>query len=239
MKLARTIAQHTVGLELYEHQTVKVKRWWRNLMRKDQSMRDQYLASSNEPKLHLGANCHCLAGWLNTDLVPGDGVSIIDATRPYPLPPDTFHFVYAEHMIEHISHKDGAKMVTECYRVLRKGGVIRLVTPDLAAVLGIYSAQLSPTQQAYLDWMARTFTPESPTPSAIHVINAMFRLWGHQFLYDESTLSQALHDAGFKNVRRCRLDESDCVQLRDLANSTRYPPGLLEFESLCLEASKP
>ena len=92
-------------------------------------------------------------------------------------------------------------------------------------------------QERYLQWFCQTFTPERP-PSAASAINAMFRLWGHQFIYDEQMLADAMRSAGFKSVTQYPISHSDHPELQNLVNEQRYPEGLLNFESVTLEGIK-
>jgi hypothetical protein len=66
----------------------------------------------------------------------------------------------------------------------------------------------------------------------------MFRLWGHQFIYDEETLADMFGKVGFAEISRHPLMQSEHRELQNLENVERYPDGLLEFESLALEARK-
>jgi predicted SAM-dependent methyltransferase len=59
-------------------------------------------------------------------------IVVLPLSSPTPFASDTFDFIFSEHMIEHVSHDDGAKMLAECHRVLKPGGHIRITTPDLA-----------------------------------------------------------------------------------------------------------
>jgi hypothetical protein len=47
-----------------------------------------------------------------------------------------------------------------------------------------------------------------------------------------------MYAAGFSSVKRRRLGDSDNPDLRNLENQQRYPEGLLDFESIALEARK-
>ncbi len=217
---------------------VRVQRMRRRIFRTDQRLSDTYLAANSGPKLHIGGGEHRLDGWLNTDIELIPDVMVMDATKPFPFADNTIQFVYTEHMIEHVSREGALRMLRECHRVMRDGGVIRVTTPNLATLLGLYSSALSDTQRGYVSWFCQTFLAPDVTPSAVSVINAHFRMWGHEFVYDEPTLTNALHDAGFKSVRRRCLTESDHAALRDLENVERYPAGLLDFESIALEAVK-
>ena len=233
-RLVRAVA----GRVLTRPAIARAQRMCRRILRWDQQLRDAYLAEHAEPKLHIGGGWHRLEGWLNTDIDLVPNVMLMDAMERFPFADDTIQFVYTEHMIEHIPREKATVMLRECYRVLRRDGVIRVTTPDLAAILGLYNTTLSDTQRHYLSWFCETFLPREPLPNAVSVVNAQLRMWGHQFLYDESTLGAALRDAGFRSVHRRRLGESDYAALRDLENTERYPEGLLDFESVALEAVK-
>ena len=215
---------------------LRLQRARQGILRSDQRLRLAHLAANPEPKLHIGGGWHRLDGWLNTDIDLIPGVMFMDATKPFPFADGTIQFVYAEHMIEHIPREDATRMLRECHRVMRTGGVIRVTTPDLAVLLGLYATPLSERQHRYLSWFCQTFLPHEPTPNAVAAINAHFRMWGHQFVYDETTLAGALREAGFTSVRRRPLTESDHAALRNLENVDRYPEGLLDFESVALEA---
>ena len=210
----------------------------RAILRSDERLRNDYLHKAAEPKLHIGGGWHRLDGWLNTDIELIPNVMRVDATQRFPFADGTFQYVYTEHMIEHVPYQQGAHMLGECRRVMQEGGVIRVITPDLAAIVGLYRRELSADQQKYLLWFCQTFVPQECPRNAASVINAMFRQWGHQFIYDEETLTDSMHTAGFRSVKRCALGESLHPDLQDMENQQRYPEGLLNFESVALEGLK-
>lgn len=210
----------------------------RKILRSDERMRNDYLHKTTKPKLHIGGGWHRLDGWLNTDLELIPDVMRMDATQRFPFRDGTFQYVYTEHMIEHVPYKKGAYMLRECHRVLRDGGVIRVITPNLAAITGLYSSELSADQEKYLSWFCQTFVPQECPPNAASAINAMFRMWGHQFIYDEQTLADAMRAAGFSSVRRWSLGDTVHPVLQNMENKQRYPDGLLDFESMALEGLK-
>jgi SAM-dependent methyltransferase len=90
-----------------------------------------YLASSEPRLLRIGSGSYVDAGWLSTDLLPvRRSIVYMDATRPFPLPDESFDAVQCEHVIEHVSFDAGGLMLAECHRVLRKGAVLRIATPN-------------------------------------------------------------------------------------------------------------
>lgn len=210
----------------------------RRLLGTDAKLREQYFQAAKCRKLHLGSSNHMLDGWLNTDLFPGRDVMQLDATARYPFETNSFDFVFTEHMIEHVSYPAAINMLCECYRVLKPGGVIRVATPDLAKILNIHPQPKDELGQKYLNWMSSKFTPDVAEDHATHVVNAFFRLWGHQFLYDGPTLTTTLIKCGFSGIEQFELGMSKHADLQNLENTSRYPDGLLNYESICLEATK-
>ena len=100
---------------------------------------------------------------LNTTLTPFQpGTIFLDATRPFPIPADSFALVFGEHVIEHLEFDEAAAMLRECQRILRPGGRIRLATPDLAQIIALYTrparraaASLHPLDHGHIppeDW---------------------------------------------------------------------------------------
>src|SRR5262249_42487295 len=88
-----------------------------------------YLKSHQIAKLQIGASNNILDGWLNTDVFPArSGVVYLDATRRFPFDDETFDYVMAEHVIEHIDYSAGQAMLKECFRILRPGGRVRFAT---------------------------------------------------------------------------------------------------------------
>jgi len=217
---------------------VRAQRLRRKILRTDERLRDNYLKSVAVPKLQIGGGWNRLDGWLNTDLALRPGVMLMDATERFPFPDETFQFIYTEHMIEHVSYEQGVFMLQECYRVMLKGAVIRVTTPNLATITDLCNENLTDMQQKYLSWICRTFVSHSSTSRRAFAINVFFRLWGHQFIYDEETLADVLSTTGFSSVKRHRLRISDWPTLQNLERTDRYPEGLLDFESLALEAVK-
>jgi predicted SAM-dependent methyltransferase len=163
-------------------------------------------------RLHLGCGPLALAGWLNIDNQPYPGVDrVLDATEGLPF--EGVEFIFAEHFIEHLPLDDASALMSECRRVLRDDGVLRLSTPNLDWVWATHYKREMTTEEATL---------------ACFAINRAFRGWGHQFLYNETTLRALLLDAGFGDVRRCTYGESEREELRGLERHEWQP----DFEGL-------
>jgi predicted SAM-dependent methyltransferase len=109
---------------------------FRKLKKKALQIIHQYLHTDGIKKLHVGAGGSYLEGWLNVDLEPLDKrIAYMDAAADYPLPDNTIDYVYCEHLFEHLSFLQQMKMLNEVQRVLKPGGVFRVATPNLDAIL--------------------------------------------------------------------------------------------------------
>lgn len=199
----------------------------------------QYLTRHEIKKLHLGCGYHPIAGWLNSDLFPqSKDVVVVNATKKFSFPSETFDYIFSEHMIEHLSYQDGQRMLQECYRVIKPGGSIRVSTPDLSFLISLYSNSRTHLQDSYIRWATDEFLDDVPAYCDTFVINNFFRDWGHTFIYDEKTLRLALKLAGFSGILRCNLNESENEEFRGLENDSRMPSGFMQLETLTLEATK-
>ncbi len=205
----------------------------------DRAVIEQYLQQSSTRKLHLGCGHHILPGWLNCDYAPPLSSAItLDVTRTFPFMNDTFDYVFSEHLIEHLPYTKGQFMLTECLRVLKVGGRIRMSTPDLAFLISLYRKNKSRLQRRYIRWTAEEVMRDVSTCSDTFVINNFVRAWGHTFIYDEKTLRFLMNSAGFHDIIRVSLNISEYPDLRYLENERRLPAGFLELETLTLEGSK-
>jgi predicted SAM-dependent methyltransferase len=200
---------------------------------------NQDTTQSQLAKLHLGCGWNELAGWLNTDHLPvRDSIIPLDVTQSFPFENESFCFIYTEHMIEHVTFAKCAFAISECFRILKKGGKIRISTPDLHFLFRLYSAPDEPLHRNYMNWSASQFIPSAISASPAHVINNFVRNWGHTFIYDYHSLSELLASCGFSMIRRYSLNESDVDEFRSLENEKRMPSGFLQLESLIVEAEK-
>ena len=59
-----------------------------------------------------------------------------------PYDENTFELVYSSHFIEHIPRKEILNFLLECRRVLKPGGLIRLVLPDFEKIVREYIANI-------------------------------------------------------------------------------------------------
>ena len=200
-----------------------------------------YLEAHRVRKLQLGTGIDVLDGWFNTDVSPKEGVFFLDSTKPFPFADATFHYIFSEHHIEHLSYDQGLFTLHECYRVLQPGGKIRIATPDLGVLLNLYTAASSDLQQRYIRFIIDNFLPSVHESNAVFVINNAFHNWGHQFLYDSVTLKVALQEVGFVDIIHSSPGQSDDEQLRGIEKHGEFIDNeeMNQFETQVVEGRHP
>ncbi|HYM11146.1 MAG TPA: methyltransferase domain-containing protein [Bryobacterales bacterium] len=200
-----------------------------------------YVRTHSMRKLQLGAGGQDMPGWLNTDIQLSSGEAYLDATKHFPLPDQSFHYVFSEHMIEHLEYEAGLAMLKECHRILVPGGKVRIATPNLLKFVELFQDKKSDEMRRYMQYKAQWHTwPQIPTPQCL-ILNLELREFGHQFVYDPQTLKDSLAGAGFQRITEFRPGESDDAALRGIEGrqSNPYLREVNNYETMVFEAVRP
>jgi SAM-dependent methyltransferase len=134
-------------------------------------------------RLHFGCGQNRLPEpWENFD-------SEVDIRKPLAFPIGSAGLVLAEHIIEHVSFREGLGFLQECWRILEPGGVLRLAFPDIlqnfaleeyrALVLEYYNKQINSPEDAWLSILTD---------------------WGHQSCWTGAMAVRVLKAVGFDSV---------------------------------------
>lgn len=92
----------------------------------------------NKRFYNIGAGLFRHPAWTNVDYYSSwykdneIGISFdLFELKPLPINENSANIVYSSHTIEHISDEAAQNMFNEAYRILKKGGILRLTTPDI------------------------------------------------------------------------------------------------------------
>jgi hypothetical protein len=110
--------------------------------------------------LNLGCGSRLHRDWTNVDLqASSPHVLRHDLRHRLPFPSAAFDVVYHSHVLEHLAKNEAPRFIDECSRVLKRGGVLRVVVPDLMTIAKQYLAALvraetkAPNGEADHEWM--------------------------------------------------------------------------------------
>ena len=110
--------------------------------------------------LNLGCGYNYHPDWVNVDFIStGDEVIPHDLTAGVPFSSEMFDAVYHSHVLEHFTAQQGNFFIKECFRVLKRGGILRIAVPDLEGITRNYLKQLEealskvPGAEFRYEWM--------------------------------------------------------------------------------------
>jgi predicted SAM-dependent methyltransferase len=94
-----------------------------------------------DKRLNIGCGRHYHPAWVNLDLQSDDpNVICHNVTHGIPFSDSHFDNVYHSHILEHLDPERGQELIGECFRVLKPGGIMRVVVPDLEEIAQLYLA---------------------------------------------------------------------------------------------------
>jgi predicted SAM-dependent methyltransferase len=145
--------------------------------------------------LNIGSGYNPKPGWTNIDLVGAPVDVAWDLSRGIPFSDGSVDGIYQEHLMEHLTLREGLELCRECHRVLRRGGVLRVAVPDAGELLGSYAGTKDPT------WA-------QATPVPMLAVDALFYEHGHRAMYDGELLSLLVASAGFDSTEVSRFGQT-------------------------------
>jgi predicted SAM-dependent methyltransferase len=112
------------------------------------------------------------------------------------------------HVLEHFNYHDGLGLLKECRRVLKPSGTIRVIVPDTYLLVRSFARDncwdvfnsddnTVPMSMSGFDELSDGCANASTIASKLHAL--LYE--GHQAIYDEETLGEAMQSAGF-NVEK-------------------------------------
>jgi SAM-dependent methyltransferase len=138
-----------------------------------------------------------------------------DVTTGIPHATGTVDAIYSSHMLEHLDPDRARYVLGECHRVLREGGTLRLVVPDLEVIARAYlegdreklASSAPELADAFLESLGlrKARDPSRFLRASRHLLRA--GAGGHRWMYDTESLLMRLEEAGFADARRVPFRE--------------------------------
>ena len=164
-------------------------------------------------------------------------IMVRDVRKKLPFDDESIDVIYSSHLIEHLRKNEAENVLRECFRVLKKGGLFRLIVPDLELLARNYLKEIEKTQNSrqkghylpseiFLD-MLDLGNEKTRTP----FIRMIFSSGRHRWMYDQFSLTALLASCGFVDIqkRSYKMGEVPDTDFLDIRPE----------HSLYLEARKP
>lgn len=124
---------------------------------------------------------------------------------------DSCDAVYCSHVLEHLHYNDLQKALYNTFKILKKGGTFRLVVPDMEVFVNTYLRnKQNGIKTACHTLISSTLMASEKTPKNFKdkIIDSLGNS-KHFWNYDFDSMSHELEKAGFKNIRRATLNDSN------------------------------
>lgn len=183
---------------------------------------------SNDKYIQYGCAWSAPASWRNFDASPTlrferlplvgklytknnsrfpENVEYGDIVKGLPVQSEFCVGMYCSHVLEHLSLEDFRKALKNTYCYLKKGGVFRLVLPDLEYSIKKYIND--PSDDAAIAFMKETSLGQERRDRGLKRI--IFSLLGnsqHLWMWDYKSMESELRNVGFIEIRRARFGDS-------------------------------
>jgi predicted SAM-dependent methyltransferase len=139
-------------------------------------------------------------------------VHYLNVAKTFPLPDNSVEPVFSSHVIEHLSPEMAKLMLEESYRVMKVGGVCRIVAPSL-------------------EWAMTLYSDADPAPflGAVFEHEHQKAKNRHQWMYTGASLAKVMAEAGLTEVEILRYREG---RLPDLASIDNRPENSIYVEGV-------
>jgi hypothetical protein len=147
-----------------------------------------------------------------------------DVRRGLPVTSGSCSGVYASHILEHLSLADFHTALDETFRILRKGGIFRLVVPDLFELAETYvEAHRRRESDASHAFMRNTYLGREKRADGLSgLVCSAFGNSEHLWMWDEFSLGEALSQRGFTDVRRARFGDCEDPAFAEVEDQRRF-----------------
>jgi predicted SAM-dependent methyltransferase len=147
-----------------------------------------------------------------------------DIVKGLPVPDASCAGIYASHVLEHLPLQDFHRAVENSKRILKPGGIFRVVVPDLECQAKEYlNGAQSGDPMANDRFLRGSFLGCETRPRNIkEMIYDFLRTSSHFWMWDYPSLIHALKEHGFAAVRPCTFGDSPDPMFSLVENAGRF-----------------
>lgn len=113
--------------------------------------------------------------------------------------------IYSSHFLEHLFERDAEILLKECFRVIKPGGIIRIVVPSLDNEV----EEMSNAIEAYKNGDSSNIQKFVTTD----IMGYISDYSNHRYMYNFTLLKKKLENAGFTNIREWEYRKGDLINV--------------------------
>jgi SAM-dependent methyltransferase len=129
--------------------------------------------------------------------------------------------IFCSHVLEHVSLVDGKKMLKNIYKMLKPGGVFRIVVPSLESRIIRYNKD----KDADLFMESLGCVNKNENYNFLRKLRFYFGGSRHRWMFDNKSLHYELKISGFKNIRECEFGDSGISIFDEVEEKDRFIEG--------------
>lgn len=182
------------------------------------------MVKNSNVKLHLACGPNIVDDWVNIDILHGKNIKHHDLRKPLPYTDNSVDAIFHEHFIEHLTKSEAEAFLLDCFRVLKKGGAMRVGWPDLKRLISAYLLK----KKSYMDYVLPHLEEHRYGKNYDELFSDCLFGWEHRYAYTARHLVRVLETAGFKGISIKKPGQSDF----DIALDFRRDPATTYIEAV-------
>jgi len=154
-----------------------------------------------------------------------DNVFWGDIVKGLPIENNTCDGVYCSHVLEHLSLSDFRKAIKNTFLIMKKGATFRCIVPDLEYAARKYIDGIeNNNHSASIEFLGRnTILGIEKRPRGLKgILKLFFSNSRHLWMWDSLSLENELLKAGFRDIRRCKFNDSDDEKFFAVEDISRF-----------------
>lgn len=173
-------------------------------------------------KINFGCGSDIKEGFVNVDMNRNADI-YLDVRNKLNIETQTIEYIYSSHFLEHLEHWELVAHLKECYRILKKGGAIRIGIPIFEKLFGDYYTHNDERYERMREKLSDKFAiPKNLICRMDLINNAVYEHGLHKTCIDYEKMQNILIFVGFEKdkIRKSEYEENIDVETRK--NTTVY-----------------
>ena len=161
-------------------------------------------------KLHIGCGKRYFGNeWIHIDGADYPHIKFKNVTK-LEFENKSVDLIYSSHLIEYFDREEIKNVLTEWYRVLKFGGILRVAVPDFRQISILYCCGMFPLK----NFLGPLYGKINLNDQTIY----------HKTVYDFESLEEVLKNIGFKDVKKYDWKNTEHSHIDD--HSQAYLPHM-------------